>query len=153
MPMTASRQRVTHNKYQVLDASEDLNMMMNMNGLVWSVSATFVLWCLSFNNIWREMAIWIYGDKDVIYFGPLNSNITTEKMRILFCISWSQRTELYHFQRSQKQWQQKHRYQMECSTWFATWIHHLIRNSKWTRLESTWSSEKGLNLNVERNWS
>ena len=74
MMMTTSRQRVTLNKYQVLDAPEDLNMMMNMNVLshVWSVSTTFVVWCLSFNNILREMSVWIYRDKDVIYLARKN---------------------------------------------------------------------------------
>ena len=30
---------------------------------------------------------------------------------------------------------------------------YTLQKFKITRLESTWSSEKGLNLNVERNWS
>ena len=72
--MTASRQRVTHNKYQVLDAPENLNMMMNMNALVWGLSTTFVgsydvFYLLIFL---REMSIWIYRDEDLIYFGLLN---------------------------------------------------------------------------------
>ena len=30
---------------------------------------------------------------------------------------------------------------------------NMMINNKETRLESTWSSKKGLNLNVERSWS
>ena len=57
-------------------------MMMYMNVLVWGLSTTFV--GLSFNNILREMSVWLYRDKDVIYFGPLYNHHRRDENLVLY---------------------------------------------------------------------